>query len=214
MLLFLTSVTYAQDAIDIGILKHSDLRVVQNLMYTKSGKTEMGGHLGLMPFDAFTITPKLDLSYTKHSSEELGLELNLSGGYGLKNGTFRRMEGPAYAISPDAYRFLGSAIVNVQYSPVYAKMSWTGKDVYHHDIYGLVGGGLSFEQSFLPDKDISLAPTVAVGVGARVFLTQSSTLRIQLRDDILFQSRAKTEELQNFYIKQNFALSVGYTLLK
>ena len=214
MLLFLTSLTYAQDSIDIGILKHSDLRVVQKMMYTKSGKAEMGGHFGLMPFDAFTLTPKIDLSYGKHIGEELGWELNLGGGYGIKNGTFRRMEGPAYAVSPDAYRYLGSAIATVQYAPIYAKMSWTGKDVYHHDIYGILGGGLSFEQSFLPDKDMSLAPTVVLGLGARVFLTQTSTLRLQLRDDILLQNRAKTEEVQSIYIKQNFALSLGYTLLK
>jgi outer membrane beta-barrel protein len=210
----LTSVTFAQDAIDIGLLKHSDLRVVQKLVYTKTGKKEMGAHAGLMPFDAFTMTPKIDLSYGQHLSEELGWEVTLGGGYGLKNGTFRRLEGPAYAIAPDAYRYLGSVVADVQYSPVYAKLSWTGKEIYHHDLYGLLGGGVSIEQAFLPDKDLSIAPTIAIGVGARVFLTQSSTLRLQLRDDLLLQSREKTVETQSLYLKQNFALTVGYTLLQ
>ncbi|MBM74445.1 MAG: hypothetical protein CMK59_03520 [Proteobacteria bacterium] len=214
MLLFLTTVSFAQDSIDIGVLKYSDLRVVQKLTYTKTNKSEMGGHLGVMPFDAFTITPKIDFSYGKHIDEELAWEINLGGGYGLKNGTFRRLEDPAYAIAPDAYRYLGSVMANVQYAPVYAKMSWTGKDVYHHDVYGILGAGVSFEQAFLPDKDFSIAPTIAAGVGFRVFLTQSSTLRIQLRDDILLQNRAKTEQQQKRYLKQNFALTVGYTLLK
>jgi outer membrane beta-barrel protein len=201
-------------AIDIGVIKNSDMSVVQKLLYPKQGKTELGGHFGLMPFDPFTITPKIEGSYGMHMSELLSWHVALGGGYGLKNGSYRRLEGPAYGITPDAYRYLASLSADVHYSPVYAKLSWGGGQVYHHDLYGLAGATLSVEQAFMPDKDMAYSPGIAVGVGARVFLEEGRALRIQLRDDFMLQTRDKTIETQGAYLQQNATLSIGYVMLQ
>ena len=202
----------AQETLDLGVLDYSDLQVVQNQLYTKKGKTEMGAHVGLMPFNPYTLTPKMELSYGDHLQENIGWEVALGGGYSFKNGAFRTLESPNYAISPDAYRYLSSVVGQIQYSPIYAKMTWNGKDVYHHDIFFIGGSGFTIEQSFLPDKDIAFSPMISLGIGSRIYNTRSSAFRVQLRDDLVFQTRSKTSDIQRIYLKHNLMLSCGYTI--
>jgi len=210
----LSGAALAQETIDVGVLKDSDVSVVQNLLYPKKDRTELGFHAGWMPFDAFTTTPVAAVSYTMHRSELWGFEAHLGGGYGLKSGQYRELEGPAYGVAPDAYRYLSSLLVDAQYSPIYAKMNVRGDRVFHHDIYLLGGAGLTVEQAIIPDNTLAFAPTVGLGVGARVFLSDEAALRIQLRDDLMLQYRAKTADTQPWFFKQNVAVTVGYVLLR
>ena len=101
----LSSNAFAVDPIDIGSLKNKNIRVVQKMLYQKSGMTEIGALAGIMPFDAFTVTPKIDLSYGKHMTERSAWEVVWGLGYGLKNGDYKELEGPSYGITPDAYRY-------------------------------------------------------------------------------------------------------------
>ena len=173
---------------------------------TQRLETEMGGHLGLMPFDAFTITP------SSTSARENTSMKSWPGGQSwwwirIKKWGIQTPRRACICSFIRCVPLLGERHWNCTVCSCLRQNVLTGKDVYHHDIYGLVGGGV-FEQAFLPDKDFSVAPTIALGLGARIFLTQTSTLRLQLRDDILLQNRTKTEEVQNIYIKQILALSL------
>ena len=199
--------------VDIGTVRDSDISVVQKLKYPKTGRTEMGVHVGVMPFDAYTFTPKAELSFGRHTNEAWGWEVALGGGYSIKNGTYKTLEGPAYGAAPDAYGYLGSALITAQWSPIYAKMNWQGNAIVHHDVYFLGGAGATLEQALLPDHSTAVAPTVALGLGFRFFLSEKSALRVQLRDDILYEKRTKTEETQPYFIKQNVGVTVGYTIL-
>lgn len=210
----LSGAALAQETIDVGVLKDSDVSVVQNLLYPKKGKNELGFHAGWMPFDLYTTTPVGAFSYTMHRSELLAFEAHLGGGYGLKSAQYRELEGPAYGIAPDAYRYLGSLLVDAQYSPIYAKMNVMGNRVFHHDIYVLGGAGLTVEQAVIPDNSLAFAPTIGLGVGARVFLREDAAIRIQLRDDLMIQYRTKTADTQPWFFKQNIAVTVGYVLLR
>ena len=214
LLYLLSTFAFGQETIDIGSLKDTQIKVVQRILYTKTGKAEYGGHFGVMPFDAYTFTPKVELTYGQHLSEMLMWEAGLGFGYGFKNGTFSELEGPSYGITPDAYRYLSNISATVQYAPVYAKMTWDGERILHHDFYALGGLGLTIEQAFMEDGSIAVAPGISIGAGARVFLPNGAIIRVQVRDDILFQGRAKTAQVQGFYLKQNTSISVGYTLLR
>ena len=209
----LSSSALAQDTVDIGVLKNTDIKVVQDLLYPKAGAKEFGIHVGSMPFDAYTFTPKAALTYGAHLSESLAWEVAVGAGYSVKNRAYKTLESASYGITPDAYRYLSSVIADVQYSPVYAKMN-VQNNILHHDVYLLGGGGITIEQSFMPDKDMSYSPTLSLGLGTRVFLSGGQLIRLQLRDDIMIQSRAKTEDTQGSYFKQNTLVSVGYTLLR
>ena len=199
--------------IDIGTVRDSDISVVQKLKYAKDGRSEFGLYAGVMPFDAYVFTPMAGLTFGQHTSEAWMWELVVGGGYGIKNGMYTTLEGPAYGAAPDAYRYLGSALITAQWAPIYAKMNWQGSAVIHHDVYLLGGAGATLEQALLPDNSMAVAPTVALGLGFRLFLTEKSALRIQLRDDIMYEKRTKTELTQPYFIKQNVSVTVGYTIL-
>ena len=201
----------AQETIDVGALQNKDFKVVQKQLYDKKNLREVAVHGGVMPFDAFSVTPKIDVTYANYTSDTMAWEVAVGAGYGLKNSNYKQLEGPAYGIEPDVYRYLTSVIGDVQWAPIYAKMAMNGQNIFHYDVYGIGGGGLTVEQSFLPDKDLSFAPTITMGIGSRIFLANGSTLRVQLRDDFLLQQRAKTVDKQGLYLKQNITLSVGYT---
>ena len=108
--LALSGVAHAQDTIDLGVLKNSDISVVQKMLYTKEGRTELAMHVGVMPFDAYSTTPLAMVSYGSFMSESLGWEVALGAGYGLKTADYKELEGPMYGVAPDAYRYLGASI--------------------------------------------------------------------------------------------------------
>ena len=206
------STAAAQDTIDVGTLKDSDIKVVQKLLYPKAGALEYGGVLGWMPFDAYTTTPVGGITVAKHSSESLGYELGIMGGYAMKNSAMKTLEGPEYGVAPDAYGYTASAIADVQWSPIYAKINWLGKKVYHHDVFLTGGLGATYERAVLPDHDTAISPTLGLGVGARIFLGDGKALRFQLRDDLIREHRAKTAETQAWFIKQNVSLLIGFSM--
>ncbi len=207
------STAMAQETIDLGTLKDKDIKVVQKLLYPKAGRVEFGGVLGWMPFDAYTTTPVAGLTVAMHTRESIAYELGLMGGYAMKNSKMTTLEGPAYGVAPDAYGYTASAIADVQWSPIYAKLNWLGRSVHHHDVFLTGGMGVTYERAVLPDHDTAFSPTLGLGAGARIFLGGGKIIRIQLRDDILREHREKTAETKAWFIKQNVSLLIGFSKL-
>jgi outer membrane beta-barrel protein len=206
-LLLASQLALAEDPVDLGVLKDSDLRVVQKMLYSKEGRLELGAHLGVMPFDVYTVAPQLAATATMHFSESMGAELQVGGGYGLKTARYVELEGPAYGVAVEAYRYLGSVEADLQWSPIYAKMNLGKGRILHHDVYALAGLGATLEQSVFPSADLSLAPTVPIGVGMRVFTGRSSAVRLELRDNLMIEHHVQS---QTTAFKQNVAVSAGY----
>jgi len=204
---------HAQDAIDVGVIKNEDVKIVQKLLYPKSGRSELGLHAAVMPFDAYTFTPAGAFTYAHHMAEDMAIEAVLMGGYSLKSSTYKELEGPAYGVAPDAYRFLGSAMIDFQYSPIYAKMNVMGQRIFHHDVFFTGGLGVTYEEAIQPDASTAIAPTLGIGAGARVFTGGGYAVRLQLRDDILREKRSKTADTQAWFIKQNVSLVIGISKL-
>lgn len=197
---------HAQETVDIGVIKDSDVKVVQNLLYPKTDKLEVGVYLGWMPFDPLVTTPNLQLSVNKHFSEDLSLSVMVGGGYGVKTLRYAELERPPYQVAPAAYRYLASALVGVEYAPIYAKMNLGGRKVVHYDIYGAGRLGATIEQSVLPDGSITAAPTLGLGVGTRFFANKGMALRFEIFDDLMVEYRALTT---SWHFKQNAGLQVG-----
>jgi outer membrane beta-barrel protein len=208
--LLATSSAFAQETVDIGVIKDSERRVVQKLLFPKEGRTELGFHLGVMPFDAYLVTPNLQVSFDIHLSESLSISTIVGGGYGLKNGTYAELESPTYGVAPDAYRYLASVLAGVQYSPIYAKMNLNGARVVHFDVYGAARGGVTLEQSVIPAGGIAVAPTVSLVIGTRFFWGERYAIRVEIRDDALIERRKLTSST---HFKQNANLTVGFSML-
>lgn len=203
----------AQNAVDVGVIQKDDVKIVQKLLYPKAGRLEYGGHLGVMPFDAYTFTPVAALTVAKHFREDMGVEGVLMGGYGLKSSTYKELEAPPYGVAPDAYGFLGSVMADFQWSPIYAKMNVAGRRIYHHDIFFTAGLGGTLERAIQPDSSKTVSPTFGASIGFRVFTGKDLAVRVQLRDDLLIQKRVKTEDTQSTFLKQNVTLLIGVSKL-
>ncbi len=204
------STASAQETIDLGRLSDDDITVVQKILYPKANRSEIGVHLGLMPFDAFVLTPQAQFSYDLHKQESMAVSLLAGVGYGIQNLTARRLQTPTYGVAPFAYRYLGSVLAGVQWAPIYAKLNMGGAQVIHFDVYLAGRGGITLEQSVLPDRSFALGPTVSPALGARFFLDDTTALRVELRDDVLLEKRALT---QRWHLKQNAGVTVGITKL-
>ncbi len=196
--------------LDLGVLRNEEIQVVQDRLYPKADRSELGLALGLIPFDPYTTAPVGRISFGKHRSETFGWEVQLGGGYGLPSATYRELSGPVYGVQPEAYRYLGGLTGGVELSPIYAKMAWGTGRVIHHDIYFPVVAGLTLEQLVEPNlagesSPFAISPTLGAGAGARVFLGGRAHLRVELRDDVLLQSRASGTTA----IKQNVNVLVG-----
>lgn len=204
----------AQDSpVDVGVIQKSDRSVVQKLLYSREGRMEIGGVLGWMPFDSYTSTPLAGVSGGYHFSEEWGAEVSLQGGYSIKNFTYKQLESDAYGIQPDAYAHVLGFVADAQWTPIYAKFSWRGKKVVHHDIYALAGAAGALERAMMPDGTSTFSPGGSVGLGMRVYVNKNAMLKFQVRDDLLVQQRVKTADTKGTFLKQNVALTVGYSRL-
>lgn len=210
--LALSGAANAQDTIDLGVLKNSDISVVQKMLYTKEGRSEVGMHVGVMPFDAYSTTPLAMVSYGMFRTETLGWEANLGLGYGLKSSDYKTLESPMYAVAPDSYRYLASLSGDVQWSPIYAKLSLAGARVLHFDVYGLAGLDLSVKDSMvLPDFEIAVAPGGVLGIGGRFYLNKNAAVRVQLRDEIVAEIRTPTEA--GVAMRHQVSVTAGFAML-
>lgn len=199
----------AQDPVDIGVIKESDVVVVQKLLYPKAGRTEFGFEFGLMPWDAYTLTPTAQVAVDIHRSEELSLSFVLGAGYGFKSHVYNELE-TVHGVAPYAFRYLGSALGGVGWAPIYAKMNVGGTRIFHFDVYFAGRGGITIENSLIPLGGTPISPTLSGGVGARFFLGDRSTLRVEMRDDLLLQRRSLTS---SWHLNQNAMLLAGFTVL-
>ncbi len=194
------------ETVDIGVIKASDVKVVQRRLYSKDGTLEIGAALGLLPFDGFTVAPKAQFTGTLFLSEKFGLEAHVAGGYGLKTVRYAYLEGPSYGVAVEAYRYLADVQVGAHYAPIYAKMN-LGNKILHNDWYVVAGGGVTLEQSVLPAADIAVAPTLGLGIGTQIWVGKTLALRAELRDDLMLEVR-KQSGTTGF--KQNAGIIIGF----
>jgi len=208
--LFASGLAIAQETVEIGVIRDEDITVVQRMLYPKVDRNEMGIHLGIMPFDPYLTTPNAQFTFTRHLTDKVGFSAVAGGGYGFKTNVYKLLESPTFGVAPYAYRYLGALLVGVEYSPIYAKMNLNGARVYHFDLYGVARGGLTVEQSVLPDGDLAFGPTLSPGLGMRLFVGKNTALRVEFRDDVVIERRSIT---QSTHVKQNANVSFGLVFL-
>ncbi len=208
--LLISAPALAQETIDIGTIRNEDIAVVQKILYPKAGRFEIGVHVGIMPFDAYTTTPNAAVSFTQHLSERTAVSVVGGVGYGLKTGTYRELESPTFGVAPYAYRYLGSALAGLEWTPFYAKLNVNGRKVIHFDAYFTLRAGATLEDSVVPGANITVAPTLSPGGGGRLWLGKVGALKLEIRDDLLLQYRELTED---WHFKQNANVMLGLLLL-
>ncbi|OFZ23336.1 MAG: hypothetical protein A2X94_03815 [Bdellovibrionales bacterium GWB1_55_8] len=151
----------------------SELGVVQNRLYTKAGKLEVGSFFGMLSSDPFLSVQSFGGSVGFHLSEYLGLRLlgwksQVSPSNALI--TFQETRG-ATTNTNEPRAFYGAEAAG---SILYGKLSFLGKKIIYYDLHLLGGAGVTQTES-------GNYITPLLGVGQQIYLSKSLSLVVDYR---------------------------------
>lgn len=169
------------ESVDIDAIKEkywargdqSELGVVQNRIYTKAKKLQLGVIGGVNFGDPFLSVQGAGLSLGYHFNDLFGVELMaLKYFVGDSNAytTFKEEKEGVLNTNPQKY-FLGLSGLG---SFLYGKLSFFGKKIIYYDMYVTAGAGLTGTQN-------GGKLTGSAGIGQRFYLSQAVSFRFEYK---------------------------------
>lgn len=103
--------------------------------------------------------------------------------------------------------------IDVQWAPIYGKMSLASEYFAHFDLYGILGASMVQYKGFVPGATTgSLAyttPGANFGLGMRVFVNRFVALRGELRDLVYFERLSSTGPNEPGQLRNQFLFELG-----
>jgi outer membrane beta-barrel protein len=151
---------------------------------------------GIMPLDPFQKSATASFSYTLHFNRWLAWEVfQVTGGL-LTSTDLRDELIDTFAISEDDFnapRFM--ATTGVELAPIYGKQVMLNDGVVHHAAFLGVHGGVIFgDRGRLSETFEDLRPAVGLGLGYRLFLSDTWSTRLDVRDFVSFKRAIRDRE--------------------
>jgi outer membrane beta-barrel protein len=154
-----------------------DVEVVQNRLYSKKHRLSLQANVGTVSTDPFLSVQTLSGAVGFHFTETLGVNaiyrkyLVKDSGYmeELRTGLVTGARSEANTNKPIS--FYGGEL---QYSPLYGKISLSGSNIVHYDAHFLLGAGFTETAS-----GKYFTPTI--GVGPQFYLSNTFALRLDYR---------------------------------
>lgn len=154
--------------------EETELRVVQNRLYTKNGKFQLGLFAGTISTDPFLKVYNAGGSLGYHFTEYLAFNVTAWKFYVTSSSAaraFTQQTGGSVTNSNIPKTFFGGEF---EFSPIYGKLSVLGRSIIYYDLHLLLGGGLT-------EMESGTYTTPLVGIGQQVFLSKNITLRLDYR---------------------------------
>jgi outer membrane beta-barrel protein len=156
--------------------------VVQQRKYPKLGALELTPYTGVIPNDAFVIHVPIGSRLTWHRSERFALELSASATLDVDTALREfLMEQDADVRAQVRDRQRARLDVGIVWSPIYGKLSWLNASVLHIDVYLSAGAGAVYADAGDIGAGSSVRPELYGGLGLRLFLTKTLSLRFEYR---------------------------------
>jgi outer membrane beta-barrel protein len=168
---------------------------VSGHLFLKKGRFEFSPSATLSVKDAFFSKYILGGTLTYHPMETLGVSLragyslntvanaaqicDFSGGQGCHKPSYEELDGR----SPGQITLMGG--VDLQWAPIYGKISLLAEQFLHFDLYGVAGA--TAVQYRGPSQASMLTAGGNVGVGMRFFVNRWMTVRTEFRDLIYIE---------------------------
>ncbi len=153
---------------------------IQGRPYRLGHEFQMG--LGVLPLDAFYVGAVIGASYTYHISDFWSWEI-ASGNYSLNfdSGLSGRLL-EQFSVEPvrgggDHIKVFGTTALVVK--PLFGKLAIFNRDTVYSETFFVAGVGPML-------KGETWKPTVALGGGMRFWLSQSLSVRLDIRDQLVF----------------------------
>jgi outer membrane beta-barrel protein len=167
---------------DVGAIKEkywargdeNELGVVQNRLYSKSHKVELGFFGGLTSSDPFLNTKQLGGSLGYHISELWAVHALAWKSFTSPSSAQTELSKDLGGALPDTNEpqaFYGG---EVGFSPIYGKLSLMGSSIIYYDFHLLAGGGATKTQS-------GTYMTPLAGLGQQIWVANWMSLRIDYR---------------------------------
>ena len=167
--------------------------------YVKQARHELTFQGGYYVSDLLDGTFVVGGAYTYHITEDLGVEASF--GYSRVRSTIaQRLERDrsVTVLPPEDRVFL--IFTDLVWSPVHGKFRLFADSIVHFDLYGAAGVGVI-------DNSTSFGAAGQLGLGARIWLSPSWALRLDVRDQ-LYRQQILTE---NQFV-QDISLTLGVSV--
>lgn len=206
------------------------IRPVSGHLFLKAGRLEISPSASATVRDAFFTKVAFGGSLTYHFTESFAFGLRGAYALSLVAGTaqicteepgtnVRSCRSPTYAeldgVAPGQITLLGGA--DLQWAPLYGKLSVLAEQFLHFDIYGIAGGAVvayrgPAETAGGPARSL-IAPGLNAGAGMRFFLNRWIVVRGELRDLVYAETIGKDGAGQPIHSLRNqliFELGVSF----
>ncbi|HLL04704.1 MAG TPA: outer membrane beta-barrel domain-containing protein [Myxococcaceae bacterium] len=197
------------------------IRPVSGHVFLKKGRFEFSPSTTISLRDAFFRKYIFGATFTYHPAETLGLSLRagyslptVSGSaqlctFGGADGSIRSCRSPRFeeldGTAPGQLSLLTG--VDVQWAPIYGKISLLAESFAHFDMYAI--GGASLVQYKADTSKFTVGGNV--GVGLRFFLNRYITLRTEVRD-LIYREQFQTTGASSLRNQLLFELGVSFFL--
>jgi outer membrane beta-barrel protein len=188
----------------------SETGVVQNRLYTKSGKLELGLFGGSIDADPFLDVFTVGGSVGYHFNEFFAVHALGWKSYSSPSSAYDRIPGGVGTSTNELNAFYGAELA---WSPIYGKLSVLGKSIVYYDFHLLGGAGITSSQTgnYL---------TGIIGVGQQIYLGERVSLKVDyrlmpFREDIVDEISAggtRGQVIQNRTTMSN-VFTLGLTFL-
>lgn len=156
-----------------------DVEVVQNRLYSKKNRISLQGGFGTVSTDPFLSVKSVNGAIGYHFSESLGVNaiyrkyLVSKSSYSneLERGILTANGTPTMANTNEPSAFYGGEL---EWSPLYGKISLSGSSIVHYDAHLLLGAGMT-------DTETGKYFTPTIGLGPQFYLGNSVAIRLDYR---------------------------------
>lgn len=185
-----------------GLTLQQRIKAVSRPVFSKKGRFEATPFHGFSTNDAFFQRLQVGVRASYHIFEWLSAEAGGAVNYfSVPLQSVRLLAADPLEVQ-DPAPLLGYADVGVNFAPFYAKAAVVSEWVVHFDAFATAGVGAVFD---LAPGDAPVHPALAIGVGARAFITEWLVFRVDLKN-FTFPNKVGTPE---FSISNGLFLNVG-----
>lgn len=159
---------------EIGAYRRKRIEVVQDRLYHKRNKSEVELGVSIVPDNSFYFYTGIDLKYTYHFTEYLGLEGNFVYYFDQKKDLLKQIEA-------NFNQTVRADVLNLYYggefifTPLYGKFAFLTKDILHWDMFAAIGVGAF-------DTDLATRFTGNFGVGMHFIFNKWLAGRFDFRN--------------------------------
>jgi outer membrane beta-barrel protein len=166
---------------------------------------------GAMPLNAFQKGWTLSLSYTHHLNEYLAWELVQVTGALLTSTNLRESLIDQFAVPPEDFSAPRLMLTTgLEVNPLYGKQALLNDGVSHHALIGGVYAGLVLgDRPSVADMLSDLRPAVGFGLGYRLFIDETYSARLDLRDFLTFRRAIRDNE--SFQVENVLLMTLSFS---